>query len=164
MLRDAKSEHQRHLDGIEALQAQMTFRVSVLSKLLDQQMAQLASEVDLSLGAYRALATIEAFGQLTAADLARYTAYDKGAVSRQVGELSAGGLIRVIPDPGHGRRKILSLTPEGMDRLLAIRPKVEARRANLSAVLGPDEEQAFLNAIEKLGTYMSAKPAADTAA
>jgi len=65
----------------------MTFRFSVLSKLLDRQMAVIAAEFGLSLAAYRALATIAAFDETTAADLVRYTSYDKAALSRTVVEL-----------------------------------------------------------------------------
>lgn len=155
MLELAKSDHQRALQGIEALQTQMTFRFSVLAKLLDQQMAGIAAANGLSLGAYRALATIEAFGQITAADLTRMTAYDKAAVSRQVAELASQGLVTVTQDPDHGRRKILALTDAGCARMDGARPAVEARRAGLSEALEPAEEQHFLNAIEKLATHVA---------
>lgn len=155
MLSDTKSDLQRSMDGIETLQSQLTFRISVLSKLLDQQMAAIAADHDLSLGAYRALATIQAFGQLTAADLTRYTAYDKAMVSRHVSELSARALIDVRQDPAHGRRKLLRLTQAGQQKLKAARPAVDARRANLSSVLTPEEEGVLIAAIEKLSSHLT---------
>ena len=155
MLTQTKTDLERNMAGIERLQAQMTFRFSVLSKLLDQQMAGIAAHHDLSLGAYRALATIDAFETLTAADLTRFTAYDKAAVSRQVAELVDRGLITVTQDPDHGRRKLIALTHAGRAKLDATRPAVEARREDLSSVLTAREEQVLMSAIEKLSTHIA---------
>ncbi len=155
MLTHTKQELQRSVAGIERLETQMTFRLSVLSKLLDQQMATIAANHDLSLGAYRALATIEAFGTMTAADLTRYTAYDKAAVSRHVTELAARNLITVTPDPDHGRRKCLSISAQGAAKLEDARHDVEARRDDLSSVLTRQEETVLMSAIEKLTTHVS---------
>ena len=155
MLESAKTDHRRALDGITQLQAQMTFRFSVLSKLLDRQMADIAARFDLSLAAYRALATIDAFSETTAADLVRYTGYDKAAMSRTVVELERKSLIDVRTDPNHGRRKILSLKGAGHDLIADAAPLVEARRDGLSAQLTDEEERIFLRAIEKLATHVA---------
>ena len=133
----------------------MTFRFSVLSKLLDRQMAGIAAEFGLSLAAYRALATIAAFDETTAADLVRYTSYDKAALSRTVVELEKLELIEVRNDPSHGRRRILSVTPQGHDLLGKAAPRVEARRDGLSAQLTDEEERVFLRAIEKLAAHVA---------
>lgn len=155
MLESAKSKHLNALDGISQLQAQMTFRFSVLSKLLDHQMTEIAARVGLSLGEYRALATISAFGETTAADLVRYTGYDKAAMSRLVGSLQSKSLITILNDPNHGRRKILALTDQGNAALSSAAPLVETRRAGLSAQLSDEEEQIFLTAIEKLAAHVA---------
>ena len=155
MLTDAKSHHLRQADGIDLLQSQLTFRVSVLSKLLDQEMSDIAAAHGLSLAGYRTLATIQAFGVLTAADIIRYTAYDKAAISRTLADLAGAGLIDVSQDPEHGRRKLLQLTREGDAVLAAAKPAVDARRDRLAAVLDPAEEHAFQTAIEKLTTLVA---------
>lgn len=155
MLTDAKTHHLRAADGIDLLQSQVTFRISVLSKLLDQDMADIAAQHGLSLAGYRTLATIQAFGVLTAADIIRYTAYDKAAISRTLADLDQAGLIKVSQDPDHGRRKLLELLPAGADLLAAAKPAVDARRDRLSSVLDADEEQAFKAAIEKLTTLVA---------
>lgn len=154
MLELVKTEANRALDGAANLQSQMTFRFSVLSKLLDKQMTAIAGAHDLSLVEYRALVTTLAFQELSAADLSRYTGYDKGVLSRAVATLSAKGLIGAAPDPSHGLRKILTVTDAGKATLDAIEPAVAARRENLSAALGPSGEAAFLNAIETLVTHL----------
>ncbi len=154
MLELMKSDAVRALDGVAALQSQMTFRFSVLSKLLDKQMTMIAAAHDLTLVEYRALVTTQAFQQLSAADLARYTGYDKGVLSRAVASVSGKGLIAATPDPTHGLRKILTVTRAGAAKLAAIEPAVDARRETLSAALGPDGEAAFLNAIETLVTQL----------
>ena len=155
MLTDAKTHHLRQADGIDLLQSQLTFRISVLSKLLDQDMADIASAHGLSLAGYRTLATIQAFGVLTAADIIRYTAYDKAAISRTLAELAKSGLIDVSQDPDHGRRKLLQLTQAGETVLKDAKPAVDARRDRLADVLNPDEERAFQTAIEKLTTLVA---------
>ena len=155
MLENAKSGHQAAIEGISQLQAQMTFRFSVLSKLLDQQMSAIAGQVGLSLTGYRVLATVSAFGEVTAADLARYTGYDKAAVSRQVTDLIQNGLITSTSDPHHGRRKLLRMTADGDAALRNAAPLVEARREGLSAQLTNDEERIFLSVIEKLASHVS---------
>lgn len=155
MLEAAEISHQRNLDGISRLKSQLTFRISVLSKMLDRQMAEIAAIENLSLGAYRMLATIDAFETLTAADLVRYTAYDKGAVSRLLAELDARGLIESKADPAHGRRKLIALTASGTNVLKALEPHVLSRRDQISTQLGPTDERQFAAAIEKLATYLS---------
>lgn len=155
MLTDAKTHHLRQADGIDLLQSQLTFRISVLSKLLDQDMGNIAAAHGLSLAGYRTLATIQAFGVLTAADIIRYTAYDKAAISRTLAELSRSGLIDVSQDPEHGRRKLLQLTQAGERVLAATKPAVDARRDRLASALDPDEELAFQTAIEKLTTLVA---------
>lgn len=157
MLEIAKQDHMRSVDGIERLQAQMTFRFSVLSKLLDRQMATIAAEFGLSLGAYRGLAAIDAFGEITAAELVRYTGYDKAGVSRQIAELRAKELVAVTEDPDHGRRKLIKVAPEGAKLLRQVAPVVAARRDKLSAQLTSDEEAIFLRSIEKLAAHVAAE-------
>ena len=162
MLESARSDHARALSGIAQLQTQMTFRFSVLSKLLDRQMAEIAARFDLSLIAYRALVTIDAFETATAADLVRYTGYDKAALSRVLSDLQADGLVASEDDPGHGRRKILRVTDAGQARIAAAQPDVEARRDGLSACLTEDEERLFQSAIEKLASHVAAELADTT--
>jgi len=128
MLESAKTQHENALNGISRLQAQMTFRFSVLSKLLDRQMTGIAADLGLSLIAYRALATIDAFGEATAADLVRYTGYDKAALSRAI---------------------------RGDAVLARAAPVVEARRKSLSSALSDEEEAVFLRSIEKLAAHVS---------
>ena len=154
MLESAKHDHLTKLDGISQLQAQMTFRFSVLAKLLDRQMAAIARDHDLSLIGYRALVTIDAFGSVSAADLCRYTAYDKAAVSRVLTELQSARLIEIHADPKHRRRKLLTITALGLDRINAARPAVDARRAALSAALSPEDEAIFLRVIDRLAAHV----------
>jgi len=101
------------------------------------------------------LATIAAFEEATAADLVRYTGYDKAALSRTVVELGKLDLIETRTDPNHGRRKILSLSEKGHGMLAKAAPLVEARRNGLSAQLTDEEERVFLRAIEKLAAHVA---------
>jgi len=101
------------------------------------------------------VATIDAFGEATAAELVRYTGYDKAALSRTISELQKGGFVSVRMDPSHGRRKILSSTEKGDAVIAAATPVVEARRESLSSALSDEEEAVFLRSIEKLAAHVS---------
>lgn len=138
----------------QPLQAQMTFRLSVLSKLLDRQMADIAARQGLGLIGYRLLATAQAFGPLTAADLGRHTCYDKAAVSRAVSDLENKGWFEGAADPTHGRRRILRLTPAGQAQLDAAHPAVTARREALASVLDAKQEAALAQALDALLTHL----------
>ena len=155
MLETAKNEHSRAIEGITKLQAQMTFQFSILSKLLDRQMADIAAGFGLSLIGYRVLVTIEAFGKISAADVARYTGYDKAAISRAVVDLDKQKLVNITLDPDHGRRKLLALTDAGRRKIDETAPMVAGRRDELSAQLTQTEERVFLRVIEKLAAHVA---------
>ncbi|HRY09105.1 MAG: MarR family transcriptional regulator [Actinobacteria bacterium] len=52
-------------------------------------------------------------GYRSPADLARATGVDKSHVTRSLRSLQRAGLVAVEPDPGDGRKLVVSLTPAG---------------------------------------------------
>lgn len=63
------------------------------------------------------LAALDEFGPSSQADLGRCTGIDRSDVAAAVNALVEQGFLERHPDPSHGRRKIVSLTPEGKDHL-----------------------------------------------
>ncbi|MDN8549014.1 MarR family transcriptional regulator [Microbacterium sp. NM3R9] len=72
-------------------------------------------------GSYKVFTTIARRGESTLSALAEALHSDKGQISRAVRELEELGLVRRTPDPADGRSSLLSPTPDGLERLRAVR-------------------------------------------
>lgn len=75
---------------------------------------------------------------------------DKGAVSRSVASLVAGGYVAETADPGDARRQRLALTPEGYtlhDRIIAL---ATSRERMLLAPLSPEEQALLIDFLQRL--------------
>ncbi|MEM7045939.1 MAG: MarR family transcriptional regulator [Pseudomonadota bacterium] len=150
-----KERHERVLDGIRRLEQQLAFRLAIMQRMLERQMTRLLDRHGLSLAAYRVLVTIEAFGEIAAADLVRLVVVDKGLISRTCQDLASAGLITSRPDPQHARRKLLRLSDAGMAVLAGLKPDVEARNAGLDGELDDDERRALDSALSKLTRHLA---------
>ncbi|MEM8948454.1 MAG: MarR family winged helix-turn-helix transcriptional regulator [Pseudomonadota bacterium] len=155
MIQAIKESHERTLDGIRRLESVLSFRLAIMQRLLDRQMIRLLDRHDLSLAAYRILVTIEAFGEISAADLVRLVVVDKGLVSRCCQDLEAAGLIATRPDPNSARRKFLRLSMAGEAKLAAMKPDIEARHAGIDRQLDGKERQALDRAISKITRHVA---------
>jgi DNA-binding MarR family transcriptional regulator len=150
-----RDRHERALEGIGKLESLLSFRLAVMQRLLDRQMARVLERHELSLPSYRVLITIEAFGDIAAADLVRLVAVDKGQISRCCQELITIGLIVSRPDPRSARRKLLRLSATGTAKLAALKPDVDARNEALDAELDGAERAALDRAISKLTRHVA---------
>ncbi|MGI9484952.1 MAG: MarR family winged helix-turn-helix transcriptional regulator [Geminicoccaceae bacterium] len=155
MTQAIKEFHERKLDGINRLEQVLSFRFAIMQRLLDRQMTRLLERHDLSLAAYRVLITIEAFGEIAAADLVRLVVVDKGLVSRCCRELTDDGLITSRPDPRSARRKFLRLSKAGEAKLLALKPDIDIRNAGLDGELDADERKTLDRALSKLTRHVA---------
>ncbi len=155
-MQSIKDSHQKTLDGIGKLESVLSFRLAVMQRLLDRQMARVLERHCLSLPAYRILVTIEAFEEIAAADLVRLVAVDKGHISRCCRDLIAAGLIATRPDPASARRKLLRLSMNGRGKLAELKPDVDARNDALDAELSDQERIVLDRSIEKLTRHAAA--------
>lgn len=158
-----REHHEARLAGIAKLEARLSFRFAVLQRLLDRQMGRILARHGMSLATYRILLTIDAFGEMAAADLVRLVAVDKGLVSRGAADLIGQGLIEARPDPASARRKLLRLTPAGAARLAATHPEVDARNAGLDALFTAEERAALEAALDRLTRHAARAPDGDAA-
>jgi DNA-binding MarR family transcriptional regulator len=158
-----REHHENQLAGIARLEARLSFRFAVLQRLLDRQMGRILARHGLSLAAYRVMLTIEAFGELAAADLVRLVAVDKALISRSSADLIEQGMIEARPDPASGRRKLLRLTPAGAARLAATDPDVDARNAGLDGLFTAEERAALEEALDRLTRHAARASEGDAA-
>ncbi len=99
---------------------------------------------------YRLLAALSEWGPASQAELSRSTSIDRSDVVASLNELEAMGLTDRSPDPDHGRRNIVSLTPEGAVRLVDLDQVLDATQAVILSPLSATEQRRFLELLTKL--------------
>ncbi|MET8569690.1 MarR family transcriptional regulator [Streptomyces sp. NPDC004783] len=109
--------------------------LTVLMRRARASQGEMAREVhpDLEPSAYGLLVRLGACGGQRATDLAAYIGVGKATMSRQLRALEELGLVAREPDPADGRAWLVTLTPEGQERVGRVR---EARRARYARRLG----------------------------
>ena len=85
--------------------------------LLLRRLRQAPAGDELTLPESAALARLDRGGPATAAELARAEQISAQSMGATLGALEARGLIARAPDPGDGRRMILSVTESGLAHL-----------------------------------------------
>jgi DNA-binding MarR family transcriptional regulator len=99
---------------------------------------------------YRLLAALEEWGPASQADLGRSTGIDRSDVTAALAELESRTLIERTVDPGHKRRNIVTLTPEGAGQLRDLDTVVNAIQDELLAPLTAAQRRQFITLISRL--------------
>lgn len=87
-------------------------------------------------------------------DLARQLGINAAAVTRQVQEMEAEGLVRRRSDPRDGRRSYVRLSPKGFRLFETIHDRGHELERALSAVISADEMAAATAVLAKLRTFI----------
>lgn len=156
MLTETRKDHERIAAGLARLESELPFQVALLARLLERQIARILERHGLSLGPYRILHTVAAFGRMTPAELARYVVIDKGHVSRATAQLETAGLLETRADARDGRRKWLHLTAAGKRKLAGLRDALEIREDGLHGALAPLAPEDMLGALDRLASHVAA--------
>ncbi len=143
------------LEKVRELESRLTFRLSVLSKLLDKQSQEFLQGTELNLSSYRILAVVRTFNAISISDISRFNAMDRGQVSRAAIELEKLRLVNFRADVTSKRKKLVVLTDEGHAILEHVQPKFDAYRDSLEAALGPDDLSALSSGLGKLTEFIS---------
>jgi DNA-binding MarR family transcriptional regulator len=115
-------------------------------RLLVQRLRQTqALEGDLTSAEISAIARLDRTGPTTAAELARLERISPQSMGATVASLEARDIVVRSPDPGDGRRAILSLSEDGRDLL---RRRRSARSEMLSEVLAAGFSRAELKQLQ----------------
>jgi len=152
-LNSATLENQ--LEKVRELENRLTFRLSVVSKLLDRQSQSFLEGTELNLSSYRILAVVHTFEQISISDISRFNAMDRAQVSRAAIELEKLGLVSFCADPQSKRKKMVKLTEDGLKILEQIQPEFDKYRRKLEAALGPDNMQALSTGLSRLTQVVS---------
>ena len=97
-----------------------------------------------------ALVTAELHGPLTPSELAEIEGVKRPTATRILRGLEGEGLIERTPDPKDGRSALISITPEGRERLRRLRRRKNAYLARRMRGLGRDEVESLERAAEIL--------------
>lgn len=114
------------------MERNLSLDLHVLIARLDRAADRIVrAEHDVSYSRVLALTLVGELGTSTQRDLAERLGVTEPSVSQMVGVLVEEGLLDAAPHPGGGRRKQLSLTPAGKERVASIRQGLEDRFAAL---------------------------------
>ena len=116
-------------------------RVSI--GVLVRRLRQVQTKGDLSLPETSALARLDRGGPATPGALAKQEQISPQSMGATLGTLEARGLIQRHPDPGDGRRAVMSLTETGLKVLRTRRSERTERMAQALAAhfTGPELRQ-----------------------
>lgn len=128
----------RRLQQLQTLESHLTFRLTRLSKLAEQQGHRLLKGVDLHLTSYRMILVVDIFEEITLSDLSQIMAIDGAQVSRTAKELCASELLEYRPVPGNQRKKYLAVTAAGEQLLAKLKPRFDERDQAIERALKED--------------------------
>ena len=100
---------------------------------------------------YRLLAALDEGGPASQAALGRGTGIDRSDVTAALSELESRRLVERTADPDHRRRKIVTLTSEGVDRLGELDAVVDDVQEQVLAPLTAAQRRQFIDLVARLG-------------
>lgn len=135
----------------EPIERHLTYKIARINSKLNAIAASvLKDSANISLSQWRVLAFLDKFGEGTLSQFVRFSGFDKGQMSKRVGQLVTRGLVRSRPSETDSRSQILSLTQAGRATFNRARPEMRKRQASLLAILTASERDALYAAIDKL--------------
>lgn len=99
---------------------------------------------------YAALIAIQARPGIDATRLSSLVAFDRSTVGSVLERLEGKGLILRKPSPGDRRIKLLEVTPQADELLLAVEPAVARAQERMLQPLGRTERGGFLEQLTRL--------------
>jgi len=149
-------------DDPRLLRGLVSHRVLVLSNTLALAASRHYLErFGVHLAEWRVIDALHAGRGITANRISQWLTTDKAWVSRSVDRLIAGGYVRRRPDPEHGRRQLLTLTPKGERTYAAIAAAARRRNRTLLEALAPSQRVALeraLTALQARAAALLARP------
>jgi DNA-binding MarR family transcriptional regulator len=147
----AAAEHVLVLENL------LSFRLSILAKLLERRLARLLGDrFGLAVAEYRVLAQVTMRPRATVRALAAHTYVDKAQVSRVVAVLEAQGLIRRSTPSADRRSPEFTVTPSGRALLNRIAPLRRQQEHELREHLGAEPAQALAAGVDSLIALLTA--------
>ena len=140
----------------------------LVSRLLNQTailVGKVASEALAVEGTHRyhfaTLATLDAFGAASQAELCRRTAIDRSDMNAVVNALEVQGAVTRVPDPTDRRQNIVELTEEGRARFERTRDRLALAQDRALAPLAEAERRELLRLLQTVHDHLAAAPRSD---
>lgn len=99
---------------------------------------------------YRLLAALEEWGPASQAELGRTTGIDRSDVTTALTELESRNLVERSVDPDHKRRKIVTITAEGVRQLLKLDKVIDGIQDEFLAPLTAAQRRQFITLVSRL--------------
>jgi DNA-binding MarR family transcriptional regulator len=112
------------------------FSINRVSRLVSRVYNKYLADVDLTIGQYDILSTIECFGPILLRDLGERLFIERSAVLRTIKLLTSSGLLYTMADPLNARRLQLHLTEDGRRCLALAAEKIGAADAEIETTFG----------------------------
>lgn len=135
---------------LEALNANLTFRISRMAKLLEAEGAQRLEGSGLNLTSYRMMMVIAIFEEISVSDLSKLMLIDRAQISRAASDLIEDGLLEAKADRTSKRKKLLALTEAGRAKLGPLKQRFNARQIDIEAALDAKGMAGLWHAIDRI--------------
>ncbi len=132
------------------LESNLTYRVAIANKVLEQQTLRLIEDTPLTLTGYRILRVVSIFEEITVSELSRRILVDRALISRMVATLVEQGFVDFHADPTHKRKKLIHMTEDGATLIARLAPRFLERRAELEKAIGEEALRGFNAALETI--------------
>lgn len=130
----------------------------LLKSMLNSEFGKKVGIDDLSMPEYSLMCQLESDDKNTdLISIREYLAVTKASVSQMLASLEKRGLLVREIDPDNRRNLIVTLTPEGAERLQYKEAQVEQRLKGLLSDLGETDAQHFITLVNKMNTILSEK-------
>jgi DNA-binding MarR family transcriptional regulator len=136
--------------------ARLRMAIVRTSRRLRQEAA--GADGELTPTAVAALATVERHGPLTPSELAAIERVKRPSATRTLRGLTEAGLVDRAPDPVDGRSALVSVTPEGRERLRRLRGRKNAYLARRMRDLPAADLATLERAAEILEAILEERP------
>ena len=104
----------------------------------------------ISYAEYTSLTVLQGLPGITSSELARRSFVRPQTMAETVTALITAGYVRKEKDPAHGRRILLSITDEGIQRIEAVRPGVKALESRLVAGLSDERQRELVESLREI--------------
>jgi DNA-binding MarR family transcriptional regulator len=129
----------------------LTYQISRVHQKLNVQATRILHDsVGLTLSQWRVIAFIGGAGEVTASELVKYTAMDKGLVSRNAKSLIESGLVSSSSNENDSRVHVLSLTEKGQEIFDIALPRMRRRQAKLAENISAEDIATFRRVLDTL--------------
>lgn len=120
----------------------LSYMIARVDRIISKYLTEHLSALEISLPQFTALSVLAAKLNLSNAKLAERSFIKPQSANKILQDLLANGWIEKAPDPTHGRRILVTVTPSGLDKLNQCNQVVQQLEAQM--LQGVDINLAFL--------------------